>query len=86
MTDGEWQDTYQITSTRGRIWKRSEVAKRAVAILKALAPDTTPIGRRTAVLVVLDDPAFMRFRRGVVPARVIEDAAIEAMLRMRRKP
>ncbi len=85
MTDQEWQDRYEITSTKGRIWKRSEVAKRAVEMLKSLAPGTTPPARRTAVLIVLDDPAFMRSRRGMVPARVVEDAAIEAMLRMQRE-
>lgn len=84
MTESEWQDRYEITSIKGRIWKRSEVAKRAVEMLKSLSPETTPPARRTAVLIVLDDPTFMRSRRGMVPARVIEDAAIEAMLRMQR--
>ena len=85
MTDNEWQDRYEITSIKGRIWKRSEVAKRAVEMLKSLSPDTTSTVRRTAVLIVLDDPTFMRPRRGMVPARVIEEAAIEAMLRMQRE-
>ena len=85
MTDNEWQDHYEITSIKGRIWKRSDVAKRAVEMLKSLAPGTTSIARRTAVLIVLDDPTFMRPRRGMVPARVIEEAAIEAMLRMQRE-
>jgi hypothetical protein len=85
MTAQEWQDRYEITSIKGRIWKRSEVAKRAIEMLKSLAPDTTPPARRTAVLLVLDDPTFMRPRRGMVPARVIADASIEAMLRMQRE-
>ena len=85
MTESEWQDHYEITSTKGRIWKRREIAKRAVEMLKSLSPATTPPARRTAVLIVLDDPTFMRPRRGMVPARVIEDAAIEAMLRMQRE-
>ncbi len=85
MTDNEWQDYYEITSIKGRIWKRSEVAKRAAEMLKSLVPAATPTARRTAVLIVLDDPSFMRPRRGMVPARVIEDAAIEAMLRMQRE-
>lgn len=84
MTDKEWQDHYEITSVKGRIWKRSEIAKRAAEILKSLLPGTTPPARRTSVLLVLDDPAFMRPRRGMVPARVVEDAAVEAMLRMQR--
>jgi hypothetical protein len=54
-------------------------------MLKSLSPETTPPARRTAVLIVLDDPTFMRPRRGMVPARVIEDSAIEAMLRMQRE-
>ena len=85
MTEKEWQNAHEITSTKGRIWKRSEVAKHAVAMLRSLLPDTTPVARRTAVMIVLDDPAFMRGRRGTVPARVVEAAAIEAMLRMRRE-
>lgn len=84
MTEQEWQDHYEITSRKGRIWKRSEIATRAIEILKSLVPGTTPPARRIAVLIVLDDPAFMRTRRGVVPARVVEDAAIEAMFRMQR--
>jgi HEAT repeat protein len=85
LTDKEWQERYEITSLKGRIWKRGEIAKRAVAMLRSLAPDAAPIVRRTAVLIVLDDPTFMRGRRGTVPARVVEDAAIEAMLRMQRE-
>jgi len=85
MTESEWQDRYEITSTKGRIWKRSEVAKRAIEMLKSLLPSSTPPSRRTAVLLVLDDVEFMRPRRGMVPARVIEEAAIEAMLRLTRE-
>lgn len=84
MTETEWQNFYEITSLKGRIWKRSEIRKRAVEMLKSLSPNTTPLSRRTAVQLVLDDPTFMRTRKGMVPARVIEDAAIEAMLRMGR--
>lgn len=85
MTDKEWQDRYEITSTKGRIWKRSELCKRAAEMLKTLSPSTTPVARRVAVQAVLDDAAFMRGRKGTVPARVIEDAAIEAMLRLSRQ-
>ena len=46
----------------------------------------TPVARRAAIQLVLDDATFMRPRKGMVPARVIEDAAIEAMLRMNRDP
>ena len=87
MTEKEWQERYEITSTKGRIWKRSELRKRAAEMLKSLLPDTaTPLARRTAVQLVLDDATFMRPRKGMVPARVIEDAAIEAMLRLNRDP
>ncbi len=85
MTEKEWQERYEITSLKGRIWKRSELRKRASEMLKTLMPGKTPIARRTAVLAVLDDPTFMRGRKGMVPARVIEEAAIEAMLRLSRE-
>lgn len=85
MTEKEWQDRYEITSTKGRIWKRSELLKRAAEMLKTLSPSNTPVARRIAALAVLDDAAFMRPRRGEVPARVIEAVAIEAMLRLARK-
>jgi hypothetical protein len=84
VTEKQWQERYEITSTKGRIWKRSEVRKRAAEMLKSLAPSTTPVARRAAVQAVLDDAAFMRGRKGMVPARVVEDAAIEAMLRLSR--
>ena len=86
MTEKEWQERYEITSTKGRIWKRVELRKRAAEMLKSLLPDKTPAARRVAVQLVLDDATFMRPRKGMVPARVIEDAAIEAMLRMNRDP
>ena len=85
LTDSEWQDRYEITSTKGRIWKRSELRKRAAERLKSLLPGKTAAARRIAVQAVLDDPTFMRGRRGMVPARVVEDAAIEAMLRVSRE-
>jgi hypothetical protein len=82
VTEQEWQTLYQITSIKGRIWKRSEIRKRAIEMLKSLSPTTTPLARRTTVQLLLDDPTFMRPRRGMVPTRVIEDAATKAMLRM----
>jgi len=82
LTESAWQELYEITSLKGRIWKRSEIAKRAIEMLRVLSPTMPSPSRRVSVLMVLDDPAFMRPRRGMVPARVIEDAAIEAMLRM----
>ena len=85
MTEKEWQERYMITSTKGRIWKRSELRKRASEMLKSLLPGKTPVARRTAILAVLDEATFMRPRTGMVPARVIEEAAIEAMLRLMRE-
>lgn len=85
MTEKEWQGLYEITSVKGRIWKRGEVAKRAIDMLRSLVPGASSSSRRAAVLLLLDDPAFMRPRRGMVPARVVEDAAIEAMLRLLRE-
>ncbi len=88
MTEKEWQERYEITSTKGRIWKRGELRKRAAELLKSLMPlmpVRTPVARRAAVQAVLDDAAFMRPRKGMVPARVIEDVAIEAMLRLSRE-
>jgi hypothetical protein len=85
MTESEWQERYQITSIKGRIWTRIMIRKRASEMLRSLMPGETPIARRTAVELVLDDPAFMRSRTGMVPARVIADSAIEAMLRMMQR-
>jgi hypothetical protein len=85
VTEKEWQERYEITSTKGRIWKRVELRKRAAEMLKSLVPAKTPVARRTAVQLVLDDATFMRGRKGTVPARVIADAAIEAMLRLSRE-
>ncbi len=85
MTEVEWQERYEITSIKGRIWKRSEIAKRAVDALRTLLPSSTREGRRAAVLELLDDPAFMRGRKGMVPARVVGDDSLEAMLRLMKK-
>ena len=86
MTEKEWQDHYEITSIKGRIWKRVELRKRSSEMLKSLLPSAMPVARRAAVQLVLDDSTFMRSRKGMVPARVIEDAAIEAMIRLNRNP
>jgi hypothetical protein len=85
MTEQEWQDRYKITSLKGTIWKRSDLRNRAVKIAASLAPEQSRLMIRTAVQIVLDDPAFMRLRSGMVPTRVIEDAGMEAFLRIRRQ-
>jgi len=82
MTDKEWQERYSITSVKGKIWKRSELRKRAADKLRSLLPDTAALVRRLAVELLLDDPGFMRSRAGMVPARVTEDAAMEAYLNL----
>jgi hypothetical protein len=85
VTEKEWQERYEITSMKGVIWKRSELRKRASEMLKSLLPGKTPVARRTAIQAVLDDVSFMRPRTGMVPARIIEESAIEAMLRLMRE-
>jgi len=75
----QWQDRYKITSRSGKIWTRSEVLKRAIDTAHGLLmqqKSRTLI--RAVVEPVLDDEAFMRPRTGMVPARVVEDAAFEA--------
>src|SRR4029077_3560862 len=83
MTEQEWQTRYMITSLRGKIWKRSELRNKAVKITTLLAPEQPPLAIRTAVQIVLDDPEFMRRRTGMTPARVSDDAGMEAFLRIR---
>lgn len=81
MTDKnkQWQDRYQITSRSGKIWTRSEVLKRAVDMAYGLlARETSRTALRAAIELVIDDDTFMRKRTGMVPARVVEDAAFEA--------
>ena len=85
MTEGEWQERYMITSIKGRIWKRSELRNKAVRITATLLPEQPRLAVRTAVQLVLDDPAFMRPRAGMVPARVISDVGMEAFLRLSRQ-
>jgi hypothetical protein len=82
MTEKEWQDRYEITSLKGRIWKRSEVLTRASELLKKFMQDMSPIALRTAIAGVLDDVSFMCSRKGMIPARVVEDVQMEAMLRL----
>lgn len=87
MTAKEWQERYMITSLKGKIWTRSEVRKRAVDMAYGLLMQEQPravIG--PAVELVLDDDKFMRQRYGMVPARVVEDAAFEAFYKLAPKP
>lgn len=86
MTEREWQERYMITSLKGRIWTRSEVRKRAVDMAYGLLMHEKPRAViRTEVELVLDDDTFMRVRHGMVPARVVEDVAFEAFLKLGRR-
>lgn len=86
MTDKEWQARYEITSTKGKIWTRSEVAKRAIDLAYGLLVQTQPrTVIRAEVELVLDDTKFMTQRTGMVPARVVEDAAWEAFYKLAPK-
>jgi hypothetical protein len=86
MTDKEWQERYTITSRKGKIWTRSEVRKRAVDMAHGLLLGAQPRAViRTAIELVLDDEKFMQPRSGMVPARVIEDAAFAAFVKLSPK-
>jgi hypothetical protein len=76
VTEQEWQDRYEITSTKGRIWKRSELLKRAVDTAYGLfLHKLSRAALRSQIDGLLNNDAFMRARRGMVPARVVEDLA-----------
>ena len=82
----QWQERYQITSRNGKIWTRSEVVKRAVdAAHGLLMGEKSRTVIRAAIEPVIDDEAFMRPRTGMVPARVVEDAAFEAFYKLAPK-
>lgn len=82
----QWQERYQITSRTGKIWTRSEVMKRAIDVAYGLLLRARPRAViRAAIELVLDDEAFMRPRTGMVPARVVEDAAFEAFFKLAPK-
>jgi hypothetical protein len=86
MTKQEWQERYMIMSTKGKIWTRSEIAKRAIDFAHGVLLGAQPRSViRVEVERVLDDDKFMRQRYGMVPARVIEDAAWEAFFKLAPK-
>lgn len=81
--DKQWQAIYRITSRTGKIWTRSEVAKRAVDMAyKLLLGRNSRPAIRSLVERALDDDVFMRPLTGMVPARVVEDAAFEAFFKL----
>ena len=82
----QWQERYRITSRSGKIWTRSEVLKRAVdTAYGLLTREKTRSVIRAVLEPVLDDDAFMRPRTGMVPARVVEEAAFEAFFKLAPK-
>ena len=82
--DKDWQQRYEITSRTGKIWT---VLKRAVDTAHGLLMrEKSRSVIRAALESVLDDEAFMRPRTGMVPARVVEDAAFEAFYKLAPKP
>jgi len=70
----EWAECYRITSLKGRIWTRSMVRDAVMAHARSLLLPVTS----ASVACVLDDDAFMKQRRGEIPARVIEAVHTEA--------
>jgi hypothetical protein len=81
--DKLWQERYAITSRSGKIWTRSEVVKRAIDKAHGLLSGSHTRGViRTVIEPVIDDDAFMKPRTGMVPARVVEDAAFEALYKL----
>jgi hypothetical protein len=74
MTQNEWAERYMITSRKGRIWTRSMVRDQVMAYARSMLLPVTP----ASVARVLDDDAFMTWRRGEIPARVIEAVHAEA--------
>lgn len=75
-----------VTSRNGKIWTRSEVLKRAVdTAYGLLMRERARSVIRAALELVLDDDTFMRSRTGMVPARVVEDAAFEAFYKLAPK-
>lgn len=82
MTDNEFMAAYRIVSTRGRVYSRDMLLNAATR---------TPVARackvpRRDIRAVLDDPKFMRPLAGMVPARVVEEAVMEAIGRTAVKP
>lgn len=74
---GAWTECYEITSMRGRVWSRAMIRSAALALGRRLG---LPVdGAR--VDAVLDDERFMASRRGMIPARVVDDIHTEARIR-----
>ena len=76
-----WSDRYMITSVTGRVWSRAMVRRSALSwsLRPALPYDAQDID------ALLDDDAWMRRRRGEIPARVVEALADAAHDRYRAR-
>ena len=77
LTDEEFMTAYRVTSTRGRLYGRGMLLAAATRTVIARACKVP----RQAIGAVLDDPAFMRPLAGMVPARVADEAVLEAIRR-----
>jgi hypothetical protein len=77
LTDEEFMIAYRVTSTRGRLYSRGMLLAATTRTVIARACKVP----RQAIGVVLDDPAFMRPLAGMVPARVADEAVLEAIRR-----
>ena len=78
-----WKDRYMITSARGRVWSRREVAslcRRHVRRIWSGLPRCVALV--AAVDGVLDDDGWMRRRRGETPVAVAREVEIEASWRV----
>lgn len=75
VTDNEFMAAYRIVSIRGRVYSRDMLLNAATRTAVARA---CKVPRRD-IRVVLDDPKFMRPLAGMIPARVVEEAVLEAI-------
>lgn len=65
---GDFQERYQITSLRGKVYGREEMR---AAVRREMGG--FPAEHVEAALGYLDDDRWMRFRRGSVPSAVVSD-------------
>lgn len=77
LSDSEFADRYAITSLRGLIYTRTMLLNAASrrGLVRTLGLT------RAALAEVFNDDRWMRWRAGQIPARVIEDAVFEALVR-----
>lgn len=80
MTDEHFRQTYRITSIRGNVYGRDQVADACMKELRFMKNHFKRYWKvtRERVLAVLDDHTFMRLRAGEIPTRVAESVVDEA--------